>query len=151
MSLRDAVDAAAVTSIAAEVFTAMIDGQSGLLTSWQGGPATVANPLHAWVDLHTEPASRVQLTTEVVVADDLARAFLRLEPNAAVADADVQDAFGEIANICSGNIKALLPEHVGLTLPEVSRKPPSGAGAARFEEVLLAWRGRPIIVSLWTI
>jgi len=68
-----------------------------------------------------------------------------------VAEADVADAFGEIVNIMGGNMKALLPKHVQFTLPEASRQSPSRAGAVRLLEVLLAWRGRPFVITLWTI
>ena len=151
MSQLAAVEADQVTAIASEVFAAMVDGRSGLLTSWPGGPVTVSDPLHAWVDLSTEPASRVQLTADISTADDLTRAFLRMDAAEPVTEADVVDVFGEIVNVFGGNIKALLPEHVGLTLPEASRLSPSGAGAARLNEVRLAWRGHPLVVSLWTI
>jgi chemotaxis protein CheX len=146
-----AVETGQVVTIATEVFAAMVDGRRGLLTSWPGGPVRVSDPLHAWVDLGTEPASRVQLTADAGTADDLTRAFLRMDAAEPVAEADVVDAFGEIVNVFGGNIKALPPEHVGLTLPEVSRLSPSGAGAARLNEVRLAWRGHPLVVSLWTI
>jgi len=151
MSQLADVEADQVTAIASEVFAAMVDGRSGLLTSWPGGPVTVSDPLHAWVDLSTEPASRVQLTADISTADDLTRAFLRMDAAEPVTEADVVDVFGEIVNVFGGNIKALLPEHVGLTLPEASRLSPSGAGAARLNEVRLAWRGHPLVVSLWTI
>lgn len=150
MSLS-AVSTAQVTEIAAEVFESMVDGQPGLLTAWPGGPASVVSPLHAWVDLDTEPAGRVHLTIEAAVADDLARALLELEATEPVAEADVVDAFGEIANICSGNIKGLLPEHVELRLPEVSPQSPSGVGAVRLLEVMLAWRGHPLVITVWTV
>jgi len=101
------------------------------------------------VDLSTEPLSRVQLTTDVGTAADLTRALLRMEAAAPVADGHVMDAFGEIANVFGGNIKALLTEHVELSLPEVTREPPpSGAGAVRLIEVALAWRGRPLVITL---
>jgi len=61
------------------------------------------------------------------------------------------DAFGEIANVVGGNVRALLPEHVALTQPEVSRHSPLGDSAVRLNEAQLAWRGRPLVISLWTI
>jgi len=145
-----AIDAGQVTTIATEVFAAMIDRESGLLTTWSGGPLTVADPLYAWVDLSTVPASRLLLSADAGTAGDMTRAFLtmgRVEP---VAEAEVADALGEIANILAGNVKALLPEHVGMTLPEVSWQSPS-RDDARLNEVLFTWRGRPIVVSLGTI
>ena len=150
LSQLAAVETGQVTTIATEVFAAMVDGSSGLLTSWPGGPVTMSDPLHAWVDLGTEPASRVQLTADISTADDLTRALFRMDPAESVAQAEVVDAVGEMVNVLGGNIKALLPEHVGLTLPEVSRRSPSGAGAAQLSEVRLAWRGHPLVVSLWT-
>lgn len=150
MSMSGAIDAGQLMTIATEVFAAMIDREAGLLTTWSGGPLTVAERLHAWVDLSTVPASRLQLSTDADTADALARAFLtmgRVEP---VAEAEVADALGEIANILAGNLKALLPEHVEMKLPEVSWQSPPRDGA-RLNEVLFEWRGRPIVVSLGTI
>ena len=147
-----------VTMIATEIFTAMVDRRTGLLTPWRGGPVAVADPLHAWVDLSTEPSSRVQLTTGAGTAADLTRAFLRMDATEPVQEADMVDAFGEMVNVFGGNIKALLPEHVELTLPQVSRQQPSGAGAVQLLEVPLAWRGhhpglphRQLVISLWMI
>lgn len=151
MSPLTAVDAAEVTAIAVDIFSALIDGKTGDLTAWPGGSATVVDPMHAWVDLKTEPVSRVLLSADADTARDLARALLRLDPAEPVVEADVVDAFGEIANVLSGNIKALLPEHVEVTLPEVSRQSPSSAGAVRVNEVSLAWRVRPLVISLWAM
>lgn len=151
MSPLTSVDAAAVTAIAAEIFSALIDGQPGCLTPWPGGSATVVDPFHAWVDLKTEPVSRVVLSADVATAGELARALLRIDAAEPVAEADVADAFAEIANVLSGNIKALLPEHVDVTLPEVSRRSPSSAAALQVNEVSLAWRARPLVISLWAL
>lgn len=151
MSVLAAVGRAEVAQIAQEIFAAMIDRQPGLLTSWPAGPATVADPLYAWVDLGTVPASRVQLATAGATADALARAFLTMGQAEPVSADDVVDAFGEIANVLGGNIKALLPEHVGLTLPEVSRADPSGQRGVEGAEALFAWRGAPLVISLYTI
>jgi hypothetical protein len=147
-----------VTMIATEIFTALVDHRTGLLTPWQGGPVVMADPLHAWADLSTEPASRVQLMTGAETAADLTRAFLSLDATVPVQEADLVDAFGEMANVFGGNIKALLARHVEITLPQVSRQPPSDAGAVQILEVPLAWRGhhpdlphRPLVISLWTI
>lgn len=151
MSSLAAVDAAEVMAIAAEVFAALVDGQTGSLTPWPGDPPTLVDPLHAWVDLSTEPVSRVLVSTDTSTAGDLARALLRMDASAPVAEADVADAFGEIANVLGGNIKALLPEHVGVRLPEVSRRSPTPPAAVRLQEVRLAWGVRALVISLWTI
>jgi chemotaxis protein CheX len=151
MSMLAAVHSPQVTAIATEVFSSMIDRETGLLTSWPGGAVTVSDPLYAWVDLGTVPASRLRLTTDAGTASELTRAFLNLGGTEPVAEADVVDAFGEITNVFGGNIKALLPRHVELTLPKVSRQSPSGGGALVLNEVRLAWRGHPIVISLYTI
>ena len=149
--LAAALGAAQVTTVATEVFAAMVDGQAGFLTSSPAGSVSLADPLHAWVDMDTEPPGRVQITTDANTADDLTRAFLHMDAADDVAAADVADAFGEIVNIMGGNMKALLPRHVRLTMPEVSRQSPSGAGAQQVLEVVLAWRGRPFVITVWTI
>jgi chemotaxis protein CheX len=151
MSALAAVDTVAVTAIAAEVFDAMIDREGGLLTPATDTSMGVSDPLHAWVDLGTVPASRLQLTTDVGTAASLTRAFLSMGEAEPVTQADVADAFAEIANVFGGNIKALLPEHVDLTLPEVSRQSPSGDRAVLLSETRLAWRGCPLVISLYTI
>jgi len=149
--LADVVDESQVAAIATEVFAAMVDRQAGFVTSWPGTSVSLADPLHAWVDMDTEPASRVQVTIDAGTADDLTRAFLHMDPAAKVAEADVADAFGEIVNIMGGNMKALLPQHVRLTMPTASRQSPSGSDAQQLYEVVLAWRGRPLVISVWTI
>jgi chemotaxis protein CheX len=157
MSPLSGVGVDEVTMIASEIFTALVDHRTTLLTPWPDGPVAVTDPLHAWVDLSTEPSSRVQLTTGAGTAADLTRAFLRMDATEPVQEADLVDAFGEMANVFGGNIKALLARHVELTLPEVSRQKPSGAGAVQLLEVPLAWRGhypglhRQLVISLWTI
>ncbi len=62
MSELAAVGAAQVTTVAKEVFAAMVDGQAGFLTASPAGSVTLADPLHAWVDVDTEPPGRVQVT-----------------------------------------------------------------------------------------
>lgn len=148
--LTAALGTAQVTTVAKEVFAAMVDGQAGFLTSSPAGSASLPDPLHAWVDMDTEPPSRVQVTTNADTANDLTRAFLHMDAAGNVAEAEVADAFGEIVNIMGGNMKALLPQHVQLTLPKVSRLSPSGADALRLLEVPLMWRGHPFVISLWT-
>jgi hypothetical protein len=151
MSLLGAVGAQQVAQIAQEFFAAMIDREPGLLTSWSHGPVTVTDPMHAWVGLGTVPASRLQLTTSADTAGALTRALLSKGEAEPVADDDVVDALGEIANVLGGNVKALLAEHAGITLPEVSRQLPPGRGGVGAGEALFAWRGRPLVISLYTL
>jgi len=144
-------DSVQLTAIAEEVFAAMVDGEPGLLLPWWDGPVTVADPLHAWVDLHASYKGRVLLTTDAATADDLARALLGMDAGEPVSEADLVDAFGEVANVVGGNLKALLPEQGKLTMPLVSRQAPSHENAFQLDEVLLAWRGRPLVISVWNL
>lgn len=147
MTDLDFVDADRIVAIATEVFAGMVDGQTGRLTAWPGHVVTPADPLHAWVTLTTEPPRQVLLTAGAGTARDLTRALLRADAGTPLTDEDVVDAFGEIVNILGGNIKGLLPEHVELTLPQVSRESPT-AGGALMLEVVLDWRGCPLFISM---
>ena len=151
MSPLAVADGGEITAITAEIFAAMVDGEEGLLVPCPGARAQVVDPLHAWVDMHADGGSRVQLTTDAGTADDLARALLGMSADEMVPLGDLVDAFGEVANIIGGNLKALLPVQGRLTMPEVSRQSPSTAGAVQIDEVPLAWRGRPLIITVWTI
>jgi hypothetical protein len=55
--------------------------------------------------------------------------------------------FAGMVDSKTGNIRALLPEYESLMVPSASRQSPSGAGVPPHPEVVLAWRGRPLVVS----
>jgi hypothetical protein len=87
------------------------------------------------------------LTTGRDTAHELTRALLRESAPEILEDEDVEDAFGEIANVVGGNIKASLPGHSALSLPEVGAAP-----AIRNPEDLcridVLWRGQPLSISV---
>ena len=61
-------------------------------------------------------------------------------------DEDVVDAFGEIANVVGGNVKAALPGSSGLSLPDVGHAPaPRNPGDVC--RVDLLWRGETVSIS----
>lgn len=138
-----------VYAIAQEVFAAMIDGDVGLLLPLEGDLPEFHDPVVAWVDLHGDWAGRSALTTEMAVAHDLARALLGMGDDEEVSRVDLEDAFGEVANVVGGNIKSLLPTQGTLGLPQVADHVPDVAGATPVHELRLAWRGRPIVVTTW--
>lgn len=140
-----------ITEIAEEIFAAMIDGETGLLVPWTDGPIVLTDPLHAWVEMHDVFSGRVVLSTETSTAHDLVRGLLGMTPDEAVSEADLVDAFGEVANVVGGNLKALLPTQGRLTLPEVGRVAPPSVGLARFDGAQLSWRGRPIDITVWML
>lgn len=144
-------DTVQITTIAEEVFAAMVDGEPGHLVPWARDAPVLADPLHAWVEIHGAFAGRTLLSTDVSTADDLARALLGMPADEAVSEDDLVDAFGEVVNVVGGNLKALLPVQEKLTMPRVGRTAPDTHGATRIDGVVLAWRGRPLDVSVWQI
>ena len=102
------VDSGSVYSIAESVFSAMIDGDEGLLLPWDGELPEIADPLVAWVDLLGDWRGRAAVTTSAATAHDLARALLQMGEDEPVDPVVLVDAFGEIANVVGGNVKALL-------------------------------------------
>ncbi len=149
MSIAAAFDAAQISAIAEDVFAALIDGEPGHL--YPAEPVEPAEPLYAWVDMHADVSGRVLLSVDAATAHELARALLRMDDGEPVEDEDLVDAFGEVANVVGGNLKALLPVQGTLTLPQVARTAPAADGASVVDRVPLAWRGRPFDISVWQI
>mgnify|MGYP001184926511 CR=1 FL=1 len=137
-----------VLTIAQDMFSAMIDGEPGLVTWWGGESAIILEPVNAWVDVQSAEPVRALVTTERATAEHTTRALLGMEPEESVAGEDMQDAFGEIANVIGGNLKGLMPEGGTLTLPIVTSGPPGMPGTPAWE-CQLAWRAAPIVISMW--
>jgi hypothetical protein len=101
------------------------------------------------VDVHGELAGRAAVTTDLATAHELARALLGMNPDEEVSEADLVDAFGEVANVVGGNVKALLPSQGTLGLPQVASELPVVPGTSLSHELRLDWRGRSIVVVVW--
>ncbi|MCL2848426.1 MAG: chemotaxis protein CheX [Micrococcales bacterium] len=141
------VDVEAVFEIAEAVFAAMIDGDHGLLVV-RDDQAPVDDPVVAWVDICGPYPGRTAVTTSTATASALVRALLDVGADAGVTDDDRTDAFGEIANVVGGNIKALLPEQGSLGLPRVATAVPPTVDPLVLT-LRLAWRGEPLDISVW--
>jgi chemotaxis protein CheX len=139
-----------VFAIAEEVFSAMIDGEPGLLARWFSEAPELTEPTYAWVDMLGAQPGRVLVNADRSTATEIARGLLCMAPDEPVEDADLVDAFGEIANVVGGNVKSLVPEPGPLTLPQVSDTAPGG-GARFLYEIKLSWRGLPVAISLWVL
>jgi chemotaxis protein CheX len=150
MSALAAVDALQIQVIAEDVFAAMIDGEPGCLVPLLE-PVELTDPVYAWVDMHADVIGRALLAADLATAHDLARALLQMPADEPVEVEDLVDAFGEVANVVGGNLKALLPVQGTLTLPQVARSAPSPVGATVVDRVPLAWRGQPFDISVWQI
>ncbi len=145
----DAAIVEQVLAIAKDIFTAMIDGQEGGILTWEGSAPHIGDPLHAWVDMGGAFPARAAVTAERSTCLDLARALMSMEPNEELSADDLVDAFGEVANVVGGNIKALIPDPGALSLPQVASALPTGNEPNH--RVELAWWGRPILISLWNL
>lgn len=136
--------------IAGEVFTALVDGDEGFLMPWSGDAIAFDEPISAWVDMEGGFVGRALLTTEMPTAHALARALLAMGADDPVSDGDLVDAFGEVANVVGGNVKALLPVSSHLHLPQVAEQaPPLEDGVLR-GQLDLDWRGHAIVITLWS-
>ena len=141
------VDFTSVYEIAQAVFAAMIDGDEGLLVP-RDDDGTFVDPLVAWVDVLGPYPGRAAVTTSTSTAYALVRALLDADADAPVTDADLVDAFGEIANVVGGNVKALLPDQGTLGLPHVATAAPPTVDPLVLT-LRLAWRGEPLDIAIW--
>lgn len=148
------VDVTSVFEIAQAVFAAMVDGDEGLLVprddDGDGGSAGtgIADPVVAWVNIHGPHPGRTAVTTGTTTAQALVRALLDADADTPVGDADLADAFGEIANVVGGNVKALLPDQGTLGLPRVATSLPPTVDPLVLT-LRLAWRGEPLDIAVW--
>ena len=142
--ITDLIDTATVESIAQEAWISLV-GEEEVLLPLPGGP--VVDPVSSWVDVVGPWTGSVVLTTGRRTAEELTRALLRESSPEVLDEEDVVDAFGEIANVVGGNVKAALPGSSGLSLPDVGDAP-----APRNPEdvcrVDLLWRGETVSISV---
>ncbi len=137
-----------VYAIAGDLFSAMVDGETGTLTPWPHDAPADEHDVVAWVDVHGPWTGRASLETSSGTACDLTRALLRIPAGTPVTDDDLVDALGEVANVVGGNVKALLPDHGTLGLPQVGGALPADAGHP-VQRVPLGWRGRSLVLTVW--
>lgn len=141
-----------VWSITEDVFAAMVDGEPGHVTPSADPAPAFTDPLHAWVDVDVSGAvaGRVMVSAEAPTARDLARRLLGMGEQEEVDADDVVDALGEVANVVGGNVKALAPDArlLTLTLPTVAAQAPDRAGWRFTHELVLAWRGAVLVLSV---
>jgi chemotaxis protein CheX len=142
--IGELIDAATVQSIAEEAWVALVGEDEVLVPLPEALPADV---LSAWVDVVGPWTGTVVLTTGRQTAGDLCRALLGEAAPELLEYEDVADAFGEIANVVGGNVKASLPGPSALSLPEVGAGPVvrNPADLCRID---VLWRGQPLSISV---
>ena len=144
VTIPELIDEATVEAIAGEAWVALV-GEDEVLVPLPGD--LPAETVSAWVDVVGPWTGSVVLTTGRRTAEELTRALLREHSPEVLADEDVADAFGEIANVVGGNVKAALPGPSTLGLPQVGEAP----GVRNPEDVCrleVLWRGQPLVVSV---
>ena len=142
--ITDLIDEATVQSIAEDAWTALVGEDEFLLPMPGELPGDV---LSSWVDVVGPWTGTVVLTTGRETAADLTRALLGDHAPAELEDEDIADAFGEIANVVGGNVKAALPGPSALSLPDVGAAPAvrNPADVCRIDVV---WRGEALSISV---
>ena len=141
--ITDLIDEITVESIAQEAWIALV-GEDEVLVPLPGDlPGDV---LSSWVDIVGPWTGTVVLTTGRETAADLCRALLRESAPDPLEDEDVADAFGEIANVVGGSLKAALPGTSALSLPAVGQAP-TVRNTGDLCRVDVLWRGQPLTIS----
>jgi hypothetical protein len=138
------IDEATVESIAQDAWIALV-GEEEVLVPLPGGPVT--DPVSSWVDVVGPWTGSVVLTTGRRTAEELTRALLAEHSPEVLEYEDVVDAFGEIANVVGGNVKAALPGSSGLSLPDVGEAP-APRNPQDVCRVDLLWRGETVSISV---
>jgi chemotaxis protein CheX len=142
--ITELLDAATIESIAGDAWISLV-GEEEVLVPLPGEfPADIVS---SWVDVVGPWTGSVVLTTGRRTAEELTRALLRESAPDVLEDEDVVDAFGEIANVVGGSVKAALPGQSGLSLPSVGTAP-AVRNAADVCRIDVLWRGEPIVISV---
>ncbi len=142
--ITDLIDAPTVESIAGEAWIALV-GEDEVIVPLPGElPDDVVS---SWVDVVGPWTGSVVLTTGTETAAGLTRALLGDSAPAELEEEDVADAFGEIANVVGGNVKAALPGPSALSLPQVGSAP-AVRNPADLCRVDVLWRGQPMSISV---
>jgi chemotaxis protein CheX len=142
--ITDLIDEATVQSIGEEAWVALVGEEEPLVPLLGKLPDDV---LSSWVDVVGPWIGSVVLTTGRQTAAELTRALLGDSAPELLDHEDVADAFGEIANVVGGNVKAALPGPSALGLPEVGDAPVvrNPADVCRVE---VLWRGQALAISV---
>lgn len=135
-----------VRAIADEIWASFI-GEDEVLVPLDGD--LPSETVSAWVGIDGPWRGRVVLTCSTSAAEELTRALLRGRAPAVLDAEDVEDGFGELANVLGGGLKALLPEASSLTLPMVGATAPSNG--ADEHVVTSLWRGERIDIVVCSV
>jgi hypothetical protein len=142
--IPELIDETTVLSIAEEAWIALVGEDEVLVPVPEELPADTVS---SWVDVVGPWTGSVVLSTGTQTAAELTRALLADYAPELLEHEDVADAFGEIANVVGGNVKAALPGPSALSLPEVGN-PPAVRNPADVVRIDVLWRGQPVSISV---
>jgi hypothetical protein len=142
--ITELIDEATVASIAEEAWIALVGEDEPLVPLPDELPA---DRLSSWVDVVGPWTGSVVLTTGRQTAAELTRTLLADSAPELLEHEDVADAFGEIANVVGGNVKAALPGPSALGLPEVGEGP-DVRNPEHVVRIAVLWRGQPLSISV---
>ena len=118
-----------------------------------GAPSADSLPVQARVSVRGGWNGCVVVSCSAPLAR-LVTAQLLLTPDAELADDDLCDVVGELANVIGGNVKSVMPGPSVLSLPQSTLTAAAGTAQPPAESeatsVRLAWREQPLEVSVWT-
>ncbi|PWJ55650.1 Chemotaxis phosphatase CheX [Quadrisphaera granulorum] len=146
LSAAELLPEESVRAVAEEIWLSFIGEEEFLIPLDGEAPA---NPFSAWVGIDGPWRGRVVITCDESVAQDLTRCLLGEETVGELSQDDVEDGFGELANVVGGGLKALLPEASRLTLPLVGANPP-----AHGEDMFVIqsiWRGQSVDIVISSV
>jgi chemotaxis protein CheX len=141
--ISELIDEPTVQAIAEDAWIALV-GEDEILVPLPG--ELPADPVSSWVDVVGPWTGSVVLSTGAQTAAELTRALLGETAPELLDHEDVADAFGEIANVIGGNVKAALPGPSALSLPEVGDAP-AVRNPADVVRVDVLWRGQALSIS----
>ena len=142
--ISELIDEPTVQAIAEDAWIALV-GEDEVLIPLPG--ELPADPVSSWVDVVGPWTGSVVLSTGAQTAAELTRALLGDYAPELLDHEDVADAFGEIANVVGGNVKAALPGPSALSLPDVGAAP-AVRNPADLCRVDVLWRGEPLSISV---
>jgi chemotaxis protein CheX len=137
-------------AIAEMVWTSYLDpeGEYPLVVDGVPEPGTATADVVATVEISGAWRGRVLLSFSPPAAGRAAAALLGFDEGEEVADGDVADAVGELANIIGGSVKSLMPQPTALSLPAVTTDGSADRSGTVVCRLSGTWRGEPVSVAV---
>ena len=150
MSVQVLVTASDLTEMVDQVWMSYLDPE-GIDPLVPTGDEKQPTEVHALVSITGSWHGHLVYASSTAAARKAAAAFLAMEVDE-VAEEDVADVLGELANIVGGNVKAMLPNGCFLSLPTVIMASDTAShhpSAHRISGLYGQWDGEPISISIW--